>query len=139
MIVLDTNVISELARKRPDPAVLAWLDAQPAERLATTAVTAGELCYGVARLPAGRRRRELTTTLRAVLEEDLAGRVMPFDLAAAGEFGDLVRDRDTAGRPISVSDAQIAAICRSRNATLATRNTADFEGTGVDVVTPWGE
>ena len=137
MIVLDTNVLSELARSRPSPAVLSWLDAQPADSLATTAVTAAELLYGVERLPAGRRRRELADAVVLWLTEDLRGRVMPFDLAAAGEYARLVASREASGRRIAPADAQIAAICRDRNARLATRNTADFEATGVELINPW--
>ena len=137
MIVLDTNVVSELVRPAPAPAVLAWLDRQPHHRLAITAVTAAELLYGVARLPAGNRRALLGEQIMAVVQVDFADRVLPFDLAAAEHFADLVADRDHVGRPISQADARIAATCRSTGARLATRNVKDFADTGVEVENPW--
>lgn len=137
MIVLDTNVLSELIRPNASPAVRAWFDTQPADRLATSAVTAGEMLAGVERLPVGRRRRALSEEVTVLLHEDFAGRVMPFDLAAVGEYAVVMATRQQAGRPISVLDAQIAAICRNRGARLATRNIADFEDTGVELINPW--
>ncbi|MBA3744531.1 type II toxin-antitoxin system VapC family toxin [Sporichthya sp.] len=137
MIVLDTNVLSELIRPNPSPAVLAWFDTQPADRLATTAVTAGEMFAGVERLSAGRRRRALSDAVTVLLGADFAGRVMPFDFAATGDYAAVMATRQKAGRPMSVLDAQIAAICRDRGARLATRNTSDFEGTGVELINPW--
>lgn len=137
MIVLDTNVLSELRKKRPDAAVVAWLDEQYNDTLATTATTAAELRYGVACLAAGRRRRELTRTLDFWLNEELEDRVLPFDLAAADEYAVLLAARRAAGRPMGIPDAQIAAICLSSNAQLATRNIADFEGIGIDLINPW--
>ena len=137
MIVLDTNVISELARKVPDPGVLSWLDSLEISDVATTAITAAELRYGVARLPEGQRKRDLTGEIRGILTEDFNGRVLPFDERASVRYADIVADRERMGRPIGVADAQIAAICRDLGAILATRNTADFEETGVEVVNPW--
>lgn len=137
MILLDTNVVSELTRRDPDPGVLAWLDALDASEVGTTAITAAELWYGVTPLPAGRRRTELTEAVRGLLEDDFEQRVAPFDAVAAQVYGLVVTDREQAGRPIGVADAQIAAVCRGLGATLATRNTKDFEGTGVDLVNPW--
>ncbi len=137
MILLDTNVISELTRREPDPGVLAWIDGLAADEVWTTAITAAELLSGLARLPAGRRRNELTGAVEGLLREDLAGRIEPFDAETAGHYALLVAERIGAGQPISVPDAQIAAICRKRRATLATRNTRDFEGTGIDLVNPW--
>ncbi len=137
MIVLDTNVISELTRGAPDPGVLSWLDALPVGEVATTAVTAAELRYGVARLPAGHRKRELTMAVRGLLNDDFYGRVLPFDERASARYADIVADRERLGRPIGVADALIAAICRDLGATLATRNTADFEETGIELVNPW--
>ena len=139
MIVLDTNVVSELVRPSPQPAVLTWLDHQPRHRLAITAVTAAELLHGVARLPAGRRRALLGEQILAVVHDDFDGRVLPFDLAAAEHFAELVVDRAEAGRTMPQADAQIAAICRSTGSRLATRNVKDFADTGVEVVNPWDE
>ena len=137
MIVLDTNVISELARQAPDPGALSWLDSLDISDVATTAVTAAELRYGVARLPEGHRKRELTVVIRGILTEDFHGRVLPFDERASVRYADIVSGREEIGRPIGVADAQIAAICRDLGATLATRNTADFEETGVELIDPW--
>lgn len=137
MIVLDTNVISELARQIPDTGVLAWLDSLEISEVATTAVTAAELRYGVARLPDGHRKRELTVVIRGILLEDFHGRVLPFDERASIRYADVVTGRERIGLPIGVADAQIAAICRDSGATLATRNTADFEETGIELVDPW--
>lgn len=137
MIVLDTNVLSELARPRPDDRVVAWLDALPSTEVATTAITAAELLYGVARLPAGRRRAELTEVVQTVIHEDFDRRVLPFDVEAAAAYAIVVRDREAAGRPVSMADAQIAAVCRVLGATLATRNVDDFTDTGVDITNPW--
>lgn len=137
MIVLDTNVISELARQAPDPGVLSWLDPLEISGVATTAVTAAELRYGVARLPAGRRKRELAVVIHGILAEDFHGRVLPFDEHASGRYADIVIGRERIGRPIGIADAQIAAICREAGAILATRNTADFEETGIELLNPW--
>jgi toxin FitB len=136
VIVLDTNVISELARHVPDPGVLSWLDSLEVAETATTAVTAAELRYGVARLPDGHRKRELAVVIRGILTEDFHGRVLPFDERASLRYADVVTGREQIGRPIGVADAQIAAICRDLGATLATRNTADFEETGIELVNP---
>ena len=138
MIVLDTNVISELTRQIPEPGVVVWLDSLPADEVGTTAVTAAELLYGVTRMPAGRRKTELTAAVRGLLGEDFRGRVLPFDEHCASRYADIVCGRETLGRPISVADAQIAAICRAAEATLATRNTDDFSGTGIELINPWG-
>lgn len=137
MIILDTNVISELARQVPDPGVLSWLDSLEVSDVATTAVTAAELRYGIARLPDGHRKRELAVVIRDILAEDFHGRVLPFDERASVRYADIVTGRERAGRPIGVADAQIAAICRDLSATLASRNTADFEETGIELIDPW--
>ena len=137
MIVLDTNVISEMARQEPDLGVLSWLDSFEIAGLVTTAITAAELRYGVARLPEGHRKRELTAVIRGVLAEDFRGRVLPFDERASMCYADIVTGRERSGRPIGIADAQIAAICRDLGAVLATRNTADFEETGIELVNPW--
>ena len=137
MIVLDTNVISELARKVPDPGVLSWLDSLEVSDVATTAVTAAELRYGVARLPDGHRKRELTVVIRGILTEDFHGRVLPFDERASVRYADIVTGRERIGRPIGVADAQIAAICRDLDAVLATRNASDFEESGIELINPW--
>lgn len=136
MIVLDTNVGSELARADPAARVVSWLDAHP-EPLAITAVTVGELLHGVARLAAGRRRTRLVSVVETLVHDVFAERVLPYDHAAAVEYAAVVTARETAGRPISVADAQIAGTCRSVGARLATRNTRDFVGTDTELLDPW--
>jgi predicted nucleic acid-binding protein len=137
VIILDTNVLSELMRARPDDKVLAWLDAQNSQDLQTTAVTVAELLYGITRLPAGRRKTGLRDAVESMLAGELAGKVLAFDGNSARQYAALVAARETAGRPISSADAQIAAICRNHDAALATRNGKDFEATGVPVIDPW--
>ena len=137
MIVLDTNVISELARKVPDPGVLSWLDSLEVSEVVTTAVTAAELRYGVTRLPDGHRKRELTVVIRGILTEDFHSRVLPFDERASVRYADIVAGRERIGRPIGVAHAQIAAICRDLGAVLATRNAPDFKETGIELIDPW--
>ena len=137
MIVLDTNVISELARQAPDPGALSWLDSLEVSDVATPAVTAAELRYGVARRPDGHRKRELTVVIRGNLTEDFHGRVLPFDERASMRYAEIVTGRERIGRPIGVADAQIAAICRDLGAILATRNTTGFEEAGVELIDPW--
>ncbi len=137
MIALDTNVVSELIRPRPEPAVLRWLDTQDALDLVTTAVTSAELLSGIAQLDDGARKRGLEVAVERFVDELLVGRVLSFDVDAASLYAEVVAIRRRAGRPIRVLDAQIAAICRLHGATLATRNERDFEGTGVSVFNPW--
>jgi toxin FitB len=137
VIVLDTNVLSELIRPEPDERVTSWVDSLDAGEVATTAITVAELLYGVGRLADGRRKKRLEEAIRGLIEEDLDGRVQAFDAVAAERYATIVGEREKSGRPISMADAQIAAICRTAGATLATRNTRDFEGTGVEVVDPW--
>ena len=137
MIVLDTNVLSELTRQYPDQGVMGWLDSVPATEVLTTAVTAAELLYGVARLPAGHRKAALTAAVHGLLDEDFRGHVEPFDKIAATHYAIVVADREKAGRPISVADAQIASVCRKLQAALATRNIRDFEQVGLELIDPW--
>jgi predicted nucleic acid-binding protein len=137
MIVLDTDVISELMHPRADPDVVAWVDEQPVDEVYLTAVTTAELRYGVARLPDGRRKADLADRVRRTIEEDFTGRILPFDDEAAAHYADIVVDRTRRGMVISMADAQIAAICRNHSAELATRNTKDFAHTDVDLVDPW--
>lgn len=136
MIILDTNVVSELMRASPAAAVASWVRQQQRGSLVTTAITIAEIRYGLARLPAGRR----TSRLQEAAEEVLAvfpSQVLPFDDAAAGLYGVISAARERIGRPIDAFDAQIAAISRARQVQLATRNTKDFDETGVRLVDPW--
>jgi hypothetical protein len=137
VIVLDTNVISELTRRAPDDRVVAWLDRCPVDDVFITAVTAAELQYGVARLPDGQRKATLMTTVAELLAEEFQNRVLPFGVHAAAHYAEIAARHERQGRPISMADAQIAAICRYHDATLATRNVKDFIDTGVPVWDPW--
>jgi len=135
--LLDTNVLSELIRAAPDPAVVAWVVAQPSESLFVASVTEAEMRLGVRLLPTGKRRRALEIAIGAMFAEDFAGRIRPFDTAAVPDYVDIVWKRRSAGRPISHFDAQIAAIALCNGDTLATRNVSDFEGCGLALVDPW--
>ena len=137
MILLDTNVLSEVMKQVPSAQVLRWLASQPALTLFTTTLTQAEILYGIELLPRGKRRTALQSAVEAMFEEDLGGRLLPFDSDAARVFPGIVAARRALGRPISQIDAQIAAIARSRRAAVATRNTNDFEDCGVTVLNPW--
>lgn len=137
MIVLDTNVVSELMRSTPDPGVLAWVDGQTARSVAITAVTAAELAVGVTLLPRGKRRAAIGAAVDRAVAQFTPRLVWPFDLDAVGRYAEIVVTRTRAGRPIDALEAQIAAICVARGAGLATRNTRDFEGVGLEVIDPW--
>ena len=138
MIVLDTNVLSELMRKQPAPGVVAWVGAITATRLFVSAVTEAEILYGISMLQPGDRRDHLNRLARQMFDEDFAGRRLSFDSAAAVEYATIAATRRIAGRPIQTADAQIAAIARSRGGSVATRNVADFQGCGVQLINPWG-
>lgn len=138
MILLDTNIVSELMRPAPEPRVLEWLDAQPAEDVWISAVTVGEIRLGIALLPGGKRRQRLTGLAETMVEEDFSERCLPYDVLAAADYAAIVAIRTRRGRPISVEDAQIAAIARSGGLTLATRNTKDFSDIDdLPLVNPW--
>ncbi len=137
MIILDTDVLSALIARRPNETVGAWLADQASTSIFTTTITEAEIGYGMALLPEGRRRRDLESALSAMIEEDLDGRVLPFDRVAAQAYAQIRSDRRRSGRPIAPFDAQIASIARSRGAAVATRNVKDFEGCGVAIVNPW--
>lgn len=137
MIVLDTNVISEMMRGTPAPEVAAWFGRAAPSALFTTALTQAEVLYGIALVSPGRRRDDLTAAADAMFTQDMAGRVLAFDADAARHFAEIAATRRQAGRPISQIDAQIAAIARSRGASLATRNVDDFTDCGIVLINPW--
>ena len=137
MIILDTNVISEIFRRAPEPRVVDWL-ASLAGDVAITSITLAELLAGVRRLPDGRRRDELARRVDAALVPYRGSRaVLPFDDVAADRYADVLVARENTGAPISTADAQIAAICLTHGATCATRKVKDFQHTGVELVDPW--
>ena len=137
MILLDTNVLSELMKPEPAESVLHWVGAQPATSLYTTSITQAEILHGVLLLPAGRRRNAFEAAAKAMFEEDFGGRILPFASDAAPLYARIAAERRRAGRPISHFDAQIAAIARVAGAALATRNVTDFDGCVVKLINPW--
>ena len=137
MILLDTNVISELMRREPSAQVVAWIEERPRSRLGITAITQAEVLYGIELLPKGRRKQALLTTVQMMFSEDFRGRIFPFNSDAAYAFAKIFAIRQTQGRRISQLDAQIAAIVQTVGAELATRNVTDFEGCGIKVLSPW--
>jgi len=137
MIILDTNVISELMKPEPHRGVLKWFDGLSAARLFTTSITKAEILHGIFLLPPGRRRQAFERAAEGLFEEDFSGRVLPFDADASLPYATIAARRRAAGRPISHFDAQIAAIAAANIAVLATRNVADFEDCGIDLVDPW--
>lgn len=137
MIILDTNILSEVIRPTPEPRVLHWLAGQPVASVFISAITEAELRYGVAVLPDGKRRAALAVQIANMLAVDFSGRILPFDSPAAVAYAEIAASRRATGRPITQADAQIAAIVRSRGAALATRNIQDFDGCGVEVINPW--
>ena len=138
MIVVDTNVISEPLRKVPDARVIEWIDAQPLETLFLSAITVAELHYGVASLPAGKRRQRLHESLQTRVLPLFAGRVLAFDLVSSQAYADLMTNARAAGLSIGAADGYIAATAAANRMAVATRDTPAFEAAGVPVVNPWG-
>ncbi len=137
MIILDTNVVSEVMRARPASAVLTWLAAQASLDAFTTSITRAEVFFGVERRPEGGRRQRLGDAARIVFDRDFRDRVLPFDDDAAAHYAPISAARERLGRRIAQFDAQIAAIARLRGASLATRNVVDFRDCGIDIIDPW--
>jgi predicted nucleic acid-binding protein len=137
VILLDTNVVSELMKSAPAEAVVGWTAAQPASSLYTTSITQAEVFHGILLLPSGKRRSAIEAAAQAMFSEEFEGRILAFGSEAALPYARIAADRRRAGRPISGFDAQIAAIARTVGAVIATRNVADFAECGVEVVNPW--
>ncbi|HUL94548.1 MAG TPA: type II toxin-antitoxin system VapC family toxin [Usitatibacter sp.] len=137
MIVLDTNVVSELMRPQPSPEVLDWFAGQPPQSLYVSSVTVAEVLHGVLLLPAGKRRNAILAAARSMFEVEFEARILPFDAQSAYLYAELLVERRRDGRPISSFDAQIAAITAGARAALATRNVGDFQGCGLKLVNPW--
>jgi len=138
MILLDTNVLSELMRPRPEPSVVQWIDAIPEWDLWVSAITVAEIQLGIALLDGGKEKRMVGNLAEQMFIEYFGDRILPFDYLAATEYAKIVADRIHIGRPISVADAQIAAIAKTADLTLATRNIKDFvDVIGIDLINPW--
>ena len=137
MILLDTNVVSEPMRSKPDRNVLAWLDAQAMESLYLTTVSLSELLLGIASLPAGKRRKALAAALDKQIIALFAERIVPFDISAAEAYAEIVTRARRHGHSIAVADAQIAAIAASRRFSIATRYEEPFQSAGIPVINPW--
>ncbi len=137
MIVLDTNVLSELTKARPNPEVIAWWDSQNPGDLFVTAITLAELCYGVAIMSDGQRRDQVSQGNETLLNTYFAGRILPFDGAAAREYAAILAERRANALPVDRHDCMIAAIARQHRAAVATRNTRDFADCGIPLINPW--
>ncbi|HEY5855510.1 MAG TPA: PIN domain-containing protein [Aldersonia sp.] len=137
MIILDTNVISEPMGPAPDPRVLAWIDSQNADTLHLSAVTVGELRYGLSILPAGRRRDTLTERLEKHTLPLFTGRILPYNLAATAYYARLMSEARAAGRAIAIADGMIGATAAAAGFTVATRDRSPFEAAGVPTIDPW--
>ena len=137
MILLDTNVVSEVMKTRPAEAVVAWLNGQDSEKLHVSAISIGEIAYGLRVLPDGRRRSGLRERFERFIALAFDQRVLAYDESAARIYGELMGDRKELGLPMSVPDGQIAAIARLNHMAVATRNVLDFEHCGIDVLNPF--
>jgi hypothetical protein len=137
MILLDTNVLSETMRSRPDPAVMTWIDSQAPEGLWVCTIVVAEILSGLELMPTGKRQHQLREKAEYMFSTLFADRICTFDQAAARAYGEILRTRRALGKPIDEMDALIAAIALARGATLATRNIPDFENVGIPLVNPW--
>jgi predicted nucleic acid-binding protein len=139
MLILDTNMLSEMMRSEPERKIADWIVRQPSDELFTAAVCQAEILSGLAVMPIGRRRADLEEAARAMFTDDFEGRVLPFDTEAAAAYPEVFAARRKAGRPSGTIDLMLAAIARVRGASVVTRNVSDFEGVGVTIVNPWDE
>ena len=137
MLLLDTNILSELMRSAPDPAVTTWLDRQPAESIWTTTITIFEIRFGLEILPDSRRRDLLQRLFERVLQEGIEGRILSFDPTAAQHAAGLAATRQALGHPVDFRDTLIAGIALARRATIVTRNTRHFADVNVPLIDPW--
>lgn len=140
MIILDTNVISELMKgNQCSENVFEWTSKQLLTNLFTTTITQAEVLYGISILPLGKRQEELNKIAELIFNEDFSGRILSFDQKAAVHFAQIASHRRKIGQPISHADAQIASICSSQNAIIATRNVDDFKNCSIDIINPWSD
>lgn len=137
MVIIDTNVVAEMMKPSPSPMVVAWLNSQESSALFLTAISIGEIVYGLRVMPSGKRRLQLEQGFERVLAEAFAGRILAFDEEAARHYGEVMGRRKEIGRSLSVPDGQIASIARARGCAIATRNVRDFTECGVEVINPF--
>jgi len=137
MILLDTNVLSELMRAKPAPEVVAWIDSQPTSQLYISAITVAEILYGIARMADGKRKQSLLALATLMFDEDFAGRILSFDADAAIYYAGLAAESEAKGTVVDMADCQIAAIAVLHDAQVATRNVRHFDYLGVAIVNPW--
>lgn len=137
MIILDTNVIAELMREEPDAHVAVWTQGMEIKHLALTAIAIAEILRGIERLPKGKRRQRLEQSFKEFIQKGFRGRILPFDEEAAYWYGGLATGREKAGLSVDPVDLMIAAIAKNLQASIATRNTKDFEGCGITLINPW--
>ena len=137
MFVFDTNVLSEVMKDTPHPGVVAWLQGCRTEAMFTTAISRGEIFYGVRLLADGGKRQKLERAARDMFAQDFSGRILAFDSAAADAHADIRIARKRSGTPVSTEDAMIAAIALVHGATVVTRDASGFAGCGVPVINPW--
>jgi predicted nucleic acid-binding protein len=137
MIILDTNIVSEMMKDTPAPIVVAWMNDQPASALFLSTITLGEIVYGLRVLPLGRRRRQLEEGFERLIAEGFSGRILAFDEGAARHYGEIMGRRKEIGRPLAALDGQIASIARTKGYALATRNVRDFVECGVEILNPF--
>lgn len=137
MILLDTNIVSEVMKVTPAEVVLNWLNQQESSALYVATITIGEIAYGLRILPDGKRRTSLTDKFEQFIAQAFAQRVIDYDEPAARVYGEIMGARKESGRPMSIPDGQIAAVARCNHLCVATRNVADFEPCGVDLINPF--
>lgn len=137
MILIDTNVLSELMRAKPAPEVLAWIDAQPTSQLFISSITVAEILYGIARMADGKRKQGLLDLATLMFDEDFAGRILSFDSDAAVHYAALAAESEAKGTVVDMADGQIAAIAALHDARVATRNVRHFDYLDVPVINPW--
>ena len=137
MIILDTNVISELMREEPDASVAGWIKQRPLSDLAVSVIAIAEILRGLERLPKGKRRQKLEKNFREFIAKGFKGRLFSFDEQAAYLYGKLAVCREKTGLTVDPVDLMIASIAQCHSASIATRNTKDFEGCGISLINPW--
>lgn len=137
-MILDTNIISEMMRPKPNASVLTWLNEQDAAQLFVATITIGEIFYGLEALPAGRRRQRLAASFEHLIRDAFDSRLLAFDETAARCYGSIMAARRKMGRPLGALDGQIAATALANRMTVVTRNTKDFADCGLDIVNPFG-